>query len=193
MPSNTVDLLWGQTAPALTAVFIQADRLVTLNVDNVESKPFGELFRSVNLDAGKQLNDAADIDRITQLMCRDPLTCTPGAIRYWDKVQFGRFALEQEITHRSEIAELHSRGFSMFWSLMGTPAFLRNSCSGCVVANGTGPDAVPYHILREVNVLTSDVRNDTGQDIACSCTDDDWWAGYIVMGERHQSTRQSRS
>ena len=102
VPSNTVDLLRGETAPALTAVFTQSARLVTLNVDNVASKPFGELFRSVNLDAGKQLNDAADIDRITQLMCRDPLTCTPGAIRYWDKVQFGRFALEQEITHRSE-------------------------------------------------------------------------------------------
>ena len=75
----------------------------------------------------------------------------------------------------------------MFWSLMGTPAFLRNSCSGCVVANGNDT----YHILREVNVAAAD--NLTGQDIACSCTDDDWWAGYIVMGERHQSTRQSRS
>ena len=67
----------------------------------------------------------------------------------------------------------------MFWSLMGTPAFLRNSCSGCVVANG---DDDPFHILREVNVLTSDVRNDTGQDIACSCTDDDWRAGPPTVG-----------
>ncbi|MDG1945759.1 MAG: hypothetical protein P8J17_15990 [Halioglobus sp.] len=179
IPGSTVNLFWGETTPALRAVFTQSpppgNRLVTLNVDNVEAKPFGELFRSVNLDAGKQLNDAADIDRITQLMCRDPLTCTPGAIRYWDKVQHGRFALEQEITHRSEIAELHSRGFSMFWSLMGTPAFLRDSCSGCVVANGNDPDADPYHILREVNVAAAD--NPTGQDIACSCSDDDWWAG----------------
>ena len=175
VPSSTVDSLWGQTAPALTAVFTQSDRLVTLNVDNVGTKPFGDIFRSVNLDAGKQLNDAADIDRITQLMCRDPLTCTPGAIRYWDKVQFGRFALEQEITHRSEIAELHSRGFSMFWSLMGTPAFLQDSCSSCVVTDGDDT----YHILREVNVAAAD--NPTGQDIACSCTDDDWWAGAPTM------------
>ncbi|MFT4520179.1 MAG: hypothetical protein ACI9JM_002579 [Halioglobus sp.] len=173
VPSSTVGLLWGQTAPALTAVFTQSDRLITLNVDDVGTKPFGDIFRSVNLDADKQLNDAADIDRITQLMCRDPLTCTPGAIRYWDKVQHGRFALEQDITHRSKIAELHSRGFSMFWSLMGVPAFLRDSCSGCIVTNGTDPD--PYHILREVNVAAAD--NPTGQDIACSCTDDDWWAG----------------
>ena len=184
VPGSTVDLFWGETTPALKAVFTQSpppgDRLVTLNVDNVEAKPFGDIFRSVNLDAGKRLNDAADIDRITQLMCRDPLTCTPGAVRYWDKVQFGRFALEQEITHRSEIAELHSRGFSMFWSLMGTPAFLRDSCSGCVVANGDDPDADPYHILREVNVAAAD--NPTGQDIACSCTDDDWWAGTPTVG-----------
>ena len=139
MPASTVDLLWGQTAPPLRALFTlpppTGDFLVTLNVDNAEAQPFGELFRSVNLDAGKQLNDAADIDRITQLMCTDPLTCKPGAIRYWDKVQFGRFALEQSITQHNRIAELHSRGFSLFWSLMGVPAFLRNSCSGCVVTS----------------------------------------------------------
>ncbi|MDE0930610.1 MAG: hypothetical protein OSA77_07975, partial [Halioglobus sp.] len=176
VPSSIVDLLWGETAPALTAVFTQSDRLVTLNVDNVGTKPFGDIFRSVNLDAGKQLNDAADIDRVTQLMCRDPLTCTPGAIRYWDKVQFGRFALEQPLTHRNEIAKLHSRGFSMFWSLMGVPAFLRDSCSGCVVANGNDT----YHILREVDVAAAD--NPIGQDIACSCTDDDWWAGPPIAG-----------
>ena len=178
VPSNTVALYWGETTPALTAVFTQSSRLVTLNVDNAEAKPFGDIFRSVNLDAGKQLNDNADIDRITQLMCTDPLTCTPGAIRYWDKVQHGRFALEQDITHRSEIAELHSRGFSMFWSLMGTPAFLRDSCSGCVVSNGNDT----YHILRAVNVAEADARNDTGQDIACSCAEDDWWAGPPTVG-----------
>ena len=178
VPGSTVNLYWGETVPALTAVFTQSNRLVTLNVDNVEAKPFGDIFRSVNLDAGKQLNDAKDIERITKLMCRYPLTCTPGAIRYWDKVQHGRFALEQDIIHRSEIAELHSRGFSMFWSLMGVPAFLRDSCSGCVVANGNDT----YHILREVSVAEADARNDTGQDIACSCTDDDWWAGPPTAG-----------
>ena len=183
MPASTVDLLWGQTAPPLRALFTlpppTGDFLVTLNVDNAEAQPFGELFRSVNLDAGKQLNDAADIDRITQLMCTDPLTCTPGAIRYWDKVQFGRFALEQSITQHNRIAELHSRGFSLFWSLMGVPAFLRNSCSGCVVTS----DNNTYHILREINIAASDARNPTDQDIACSCTDsDNWWAGPPSAG-----------
>ncbi|MDG2048339.1 MAG: hypothetical protein P8J79_14105 [Halioglobus sp.] len=175
LPGSTVELYWGETTPALTAVFTQGDHLVTLNIDNAEEKPFGDLFRSVNLDAGKRLNDTADIDRIIQLMCAQPLTCTPGAIRYWDKIQHGRFALEQDITHRSKIAELHSRGFSMFWSLMGTPAFLRETCSGCVVAKGNDT----YHILREVDVAAND--NPTGQNIACSCTDDDWWAGPPTM------------
>ena len=154
------------------------DHFVSLDVDNAGTKPFGELFRSVNLDAGKQLNDAADIDRITRLMCTDPFTCTPGAIRYWDKVQMGRFALEQAITHRSEIAELHSRGFSMFWSLMGVPAFLRDSCSNCVVTNGNDT----YHLLREMSLAASDPRNPTDQDVSCSCTDDNWWAGAPTMG-----------
>jgi hypothetical protein len=150
------------------------DHLVSLDVDNTGAKPFGELFRSVNLDAGKQLNDPADIDRITQLMCTDPLTCAPGAIRYWDKVQFGRFALEQPIKNQSQIAQLHSRGFSMFWSLMGVPAFLRDSCSSCVVTNGNDT----LHLLREMNLAASDPKNPTNQDISCSCSDsDDWWAG----------------
>ena len=156
------------TAPAT------GDLLVSLNVDNVAAKPFGELFRSVNLDAGKQLNDLADVDRIARLMCTDLSTCTPGAIRYWDKVQFGRFALEQPTKNKKQIAELHSRGFSMFWSLMGVPAFLRDSCTGCVVTAGDDT----FHLLREIDLPASDSRNPTGQDISCSCTDSDtWWAG----------------
>lgn len=154
------------------------DHLVSLNIDNVGAKPFGELFRSVNLDAGKQLNDIADIDRITRLMCTNPLICAPGAIRYWDKVQFGRFALEQPIKNQNQIMELHSRGFSIFWSLMGVPAFLRDSCSSCVVTAGDDT----FHILREMDVAASDPRNPTGQAISCSCADsDDWWAGAPTM------------
>ena len=175
---NVVNQFLGQTMPALKAVFTQtppADSiLIPLDVNNTGLKPFGDLFRSVNLDAGKQLNDAADIDRISQLMCTDSNTCAPGAIRYWDKVQFGRFVLEQPLKNRHEIAALHSRGFSMFWSIMGVPAFLRQSCSGCVVTSGSDT----YHILREMNVATDDPKNPTGEPIACSCTDsDNWWAG----------------
>ncbi|MFT5483802.1 MAG: hypothetical protein ACI9GW_002461 [Halieaceae bacterium] len=180
--SSTVSLFLGYTTPPLRAVFNKdpntGDFLVSLNVDNAGAKPFGELFRSVNLDADKQLNDSADIDRITRLMCTDPSTCTPGAIRYWDKVQHGRFALEQPMKNQNQIAELHSRGFSIFWSLMGVPAFLRDSCSSCVVTSGNET----LHILREMNLAASDPKNTTGQDISCACTDsDDWWAGVPTM------------
>ncbi|MDE0952719.1 MAG: hypothetical protein OSA45_15745, partial [Halioglobus sp.] len=55
IPGNIVNLFWGETTPALKAVFTQSpppgNRLVTLNVNNVEAKPFGDIFRSVNLDA----------------------------------------------------------------------------------------------------------------------------------------------
>lgn len=168
--------------PSTPTIPVAGDQLVSLNVDNTESRSFGELFRSVNLDTGKQLNDSADIDRIARLMCSDLATCTPGAIRYWDKVQSGRFALEEPISNREQIQALHDRGFSIFWSIMGVPAFLRDTCSGCVVTDGDDT----FHMLRDLSVEAADPRNPTNQDVTCSCTDDDWWAGIPAaeaMGE----------
>lgn len=160
--------------PSTPTTPVDSDHLVSLNVDNVESRAFGELFRSVNLDAGKQLNDSADIDRIARLMCLDSSSCTPGTLRYWDKVQFGRFALEEPTTNRAQIEALHDRGFSIFWSIMGVPAFLNDACSGCVVTDGDDT----YHLLREVSLEASDPKNPTDEDVSCSCADDEtWWAG----------------
>jgi len=146
--------------------------VVTLDLDN-PGPPFGDLFRSLNLDAGKQMNDAEDYNRIERLMCPDPADCTPGPLRFWDKVAFSRFSLEQAITNHDVLQELHDRGFPIYWSMMGVPAFLHSSCTGCTV--GEGDDSA--HLLRELEVSASDPRNPVGLDIDCACDDETWWAG----------------
>jgi hypothetical protein len=145
------------------------DVVVTVNLDE-SGAPFGDLFRAVNLDAGKRMDDDADYSRIERLMCPDPTNCTPGPVRFWDKVNFGRFALESPLSHEDVLQELHARGFPVFWSMMGVPAFLSETCTGCVV--GEGADS--YHFLRELELSASDPRNDLNVDIACSCEDAAW-------------------
>ncbi len=136
------------------------DVVVTLNLDEAGA-PFGDLFRSVNLDAGKQMNKAEDYSRIERLMCPDPTNCTPGPVRFWDKVNAGRFALESPISNEDVLQELHARGFPIFWSMMGVPAFLRETCTGCVVEEGDNS----YHFLREVELSASDPKNPLNVDI----------------------------
>jgi len=157
------------TAPPKTPI---SDIEVTLDLDNF-GEPFGDLFRSLNLDAGKQMNDDADYDRIERLMCPDPTNCTPGPVRYWDKINVGRFSLEQSIANHGVIQELHTRGFPIYWSMMGVPAFLHSSCSGCLI----NEDDDTTHLLRELAVDASDPRNPFGIDIDCQCEDDIWWSG----------------
>jgi hypothetical protein len=151
---------------------LPGDVVVTVKLDEAGA-PFGDLFRAVNLDAGKQMNKAADYARIERLMCPDPTECTPGPVRFWDKVNHGRFALESPISHEDSIKELHARGFPIYWSMMGVPAFLHDSCTGCVV--GEGDDT--YHFLREVELSASDPLNVLNVDIACTCGDPTWPAG----------------
>ena len=152
------------------------DVVVTVNPDEAGA-PFGDLFRSANLDAGKQMNNTADYARIERLMCPDPMNCTPGPLRFWDKVNVGRFALESPLSNEDVLQELHARGFPLFWSMMGVPAFLRETCTGCVVEEGGNF----YHFLREVELSASDPKNKLNVDIDCSCEDSDWFAGAPTM------------
>jgi hypothetical protein len=145
------------------------DVVVTISLDEAGA-PFNDLFRAVNLDTGKQMNDDADYSRIERLMCSDPTNCTPGPVRFWDKVNLGRFALESPLSNGDVLRELHVRGFPIFWSMMGVPAFLSESCTGCVVDEGGDS----YHFLRELELSASDPKNDLNVDIACSCEDADW-------------------
>ena len=149
-----------------------SDVVVTVNL-NEAGAPFGDLFRAVNLDAGKQMDDDADYSRVERLMCPDPTDCTPGPVRFWDKVNFGRFALESPLSGEDVLQELHERGFPVFWSMMGVPAFLRENCTGCVV--GEGDDV--YHFLRELELSATDPRNELNVDISCICEDATWSAG----------------
>ncbi len=146
-----------------------ADETVVLDV-GAEGSTFGDLFRSVNLDAGKQMAEEADYDRILRLMCPDPSDCVPGPVRYWDKVRYGRYALEAQITRHEVLASLHERAFPVMWTLIGTPAFLSPSCSGCTVTAA----AETYHLLRPLTASADHPENPTGLDLDCSCTDDDW-------------------
>jgi len=134
---------------------------------------FGDLFRSVNLDAGKGMTEDADYDLLVRLMCPDTAGCTPGAVRFWDKTWAGsgRYALEQPISNDEVLSELHERGFDVMWTLQGTPAFLSPSCSGCTVEVG----ADTYHLVREAEVQADDPRNPLGVDVACTCTADKWY------------------
>jgi len=148
------------------------DVVVTVNLDEAGA-PFGDLFRAVNLDTGKQMDNSEDYSRIERLMCPDPTDCTPGPVRYWDKVNHGRFVLEKPLSNEGVLQELHARGFPIFWSMMGVPAFLRESCTGCVV--GEGDDS--YHLLRELELSASDPRNELNVDIDCRCENATWPAG----------------
>ena len=145
------------------------DVVITVSLDEAGA-PFNDLFRAVNLDTGKQMGDDADYSRIERLMCPDPTNCTPGPVRFWDKVNLGRFALESPLSNGDVLRELHVRGFPVFWSMMGVPAFLSESCTGCVVDEGSGS----YHFLRELELSASDPSNDLNVDIVCSCEDADW-------------------
>ena len=147
------------------------DVVVTVKLDEAGA-PFNDLFRAVNLDAGKQMDDDADYSRIERLMCPDPTDCTPGPVRFWDKVNVGRFALESPLSNEDVLQELHARGFPIYWSMMGVPAFLRETCTGCVVGEGANSN----HFLRELELSASDPRNDLNVDIACSCEDAAWSA-----------------
>ena len=148
------------------------DVVVAIDVNEVGA-PFGDLFRAVNLDAGKRMSDEADYSRIERLMCPDAADCTPGPVRFWDKVNFGRFTLESPLSGADELQQLHQRGYPVYWSMMGVPAFLRDTCTGCVV--GEGDDV--YHVLRELELSASDPRNELNVDISCTCEDATWSAG----------------
>jgi hypothetical protein len=167
-PADTHD----STVPPI----VETGFLVSLDLDSA-GKPFGDLFRSVNLDAGKQMNDASDYDRIQRLMCPDPTNCTPGPVRFWDKVNHGRFALKAPLAHKDVLQTLHAREFPVFWSMMGVPAFLRDTCSGCVVGEGENT----HHLLREVSLAADDERNPTGADVNCACESSGWSAGMPSM------------
>jgi hypothetical protein len=145
------------------------DVVVTIDLDE-SAAPFGDLFRAVNLDVGKQMDDDADYSRIERLMCPDPTDCTPGPVRFWDKVNLGRFALESPLSNQDVLEKLHTRGFPIYWSMMGVPAFLSESCTGCVVEE----EDESYHFLRELELSASDPRNELNVDIACSCEDATW-------------------
>ena len=94
---------------------------VDLNID-VAGERFGDLFRAVNLDAGKQMTDSADYGRLERLMCPDTEACVPGPVRLWDKVEYGRFALQSPVSNPDAMSGLHGRGFPIMWTLRGTPA-----------------------------------------------------------------------
>jgi hypothetical protein len=149
---------------------------------SVPDSTFGDLFRAVNLDAGKGMNGTLDYDRIERLMCSDPNDCTPGPVRFWNKVPHGRFTLESPLGYGDVIQELHQRGFPILWSFMGVPAFLRDTCTGCLleveVDDGEGGfETETYHILRELELDADDPKNPSDEPISCTCEDSDWAAG----------------
>ncbi|MDP7038056.1 MAG: hypothetical protein QGI45_02785, partial [Myxococcota bacterium] len=139
---------------------------------NVVAGSFGSLFRSVNLDAGKKMPVGdKDFERLERLMCPDPAQCQPGPVRYWDKPQYGRFAFEQPLANKWVLEELSLRNFPVQWNLFGTPAFLSNSCQGCLVEMPNRD----VHVARELQISAEDPRNPTGQDVACGCDKDAWY------------------
>ncbi|MBJ79891.1 MAG: hypothetical protein CMH60_01090 [Myxococcales bacterium] len=153
------------------------EEVVDLNLAG-QGAAFANLFRSVNLDAGKKmLMGDEDFERLERLMCPDPAECSPGPVRYWDKAQFGRFALEQPLSNRWVLEELLVRNFPVQWTLFGTPAFISNSCGGCVVETPQRD----VHVLRELEIAADDPRNPTGQNVDCRCDNDAWF--FDVPGQ----------
>jgi len=138
---------------------------------------FGDLFRAVNLDAGKQMTDTEDYGRLMRLMCPNPEGCVPGPVRLWDKVEYGRFVLESPVSNRDVFSMLNEQGFPIMWTLRGTPAFLNSSCTGCVVEGGSDT----YHVLREIELSAEDERNPSGVDIECQCDDEHWYYNPPVL------------
>ena len=158
------------TGPEDTSPQFTADVQIILDGSD-PGEAFGNLFRAVNLDAGKQMHTAEYYDRIQRLMCPDPTNCTPGAVRLWDKVEYGRFALEEPVSNAEVLEELHKRSFSVLWTIRGTPAFLNPDCTGCLLNTNSGE----FHLLRALEMSAEDEKNPTGQAIQCTCSTDDWW------------------
>jgi hypothetical protein len=168
-----------------TSIVVSTPYVNQVEIDiNSPQGEFGDIFRSINLDTGKKmLAGSADFDRIERLMCGDQKPCQLGPVRYWDRVEQGRFTLDPiekggtVLSNEDVLRELSSRGFPVLWTLRGTPAFLNPACSGCTIIDNESP----VHIMREVYLAAEDESNKTGQEIDCRCESETWFYGVPTI------------